>query len=406
MQNPKQVFSDRQNRIKARREYNGLSFFSQGFRPFFLGAALWALISLPIWVSSWFGLPIAGLYMDVNWHTHEMIFGFAVAAIAGFLLTAIPNWTGRLPVRGAALAMLVVLWLIGRIAMLVEPLIGPALTAALDVVFLLAFSGAVFREIIVGRNWRNLKIALIIAALAIANIWFHLERLDIVSTQDLATRGATMLIVLLAALIGGRIIPSFTRNVLKRRGSTILPSPISNTDRFTLILTLVAGISFTLVPTTLLTAVLAAICSALHFERLTRWRGLHVLFEPMLWVLHLSYLWIGIGFALLSASLFWQFPTQSAAIHAFTTGAFSTLILAVMSRASRGHTGRTFVADLPTLLIYCSITLAAIFRVAGSIYSGVIYHQLSSGFWVAAFGLFLISYWSVLTGPDAREATK
>jgi uncharacterized protein involved in response to NO len=392
----------RQRRIDARRHYSGPLFFSQGFRPFFLGAGLWAMLALAIWIYSWLGFAAFGLYVDADWHIHEMLFGFASAAIAGFLLTAIPNWTGRLPVRGLSLAILFGLWLAGRIVMLFPDAIGQVPTRGLDSLFLIAFALAVLREIVAGKNWRNLKVVSILFAMAAANIWFHLEQMDWVNTETVSVRAEIGLLVLLVALIGGRIIPSFTRNTLRARGSKVLPSSTSNTDRFTLMMTLVTGISFAAAPDTLLTAILALVCAVLHVERLTRWRGLHVLFEPMLWILHLAYLWIAIGFALLGASLVVDIPTQSAAIHAFTTGAFSSMILAVMTRASRGHTGRALNANWATTALYVCISLAALTRVLGSLLAGVVFHQVATGFWVAAFGLFVVAYWPVLTGPDIR----
>jgi len=390
-------------RIDARRNYEGWVFFSQGFRPFFLGAALWAIIALALWVFSWFGTPVFGLYVDAAWHAHEMLFGFAVAAVAGFLLTAIPNWTGGLPVRGWPLAGLVSLWAIGRIAMLVGQATEPTIAAVLDCLFLLTLSAVAFREIAAGQNWRNLRIVVPIFGLALANIQFHLEQAGMVPDHGFAIRGAVALLVLLVAMIGGRIIPSFTTNALKQRKSAKLPAPSGNTDKLTLLVTLLTGLGFTFFPNALATALFALVCAGLHFLRMSRWCSLHVLFEPMLWILHLSYAWIGIGFALLSAHILFEFPTLSAAIHAFTTGAFASMILAVMTRASRGHTGRALQADIATNLIYACITLAAITRVFGSIFAGVFYHQLATGFWVVAFGVFVVSYWTVLTGLGVRE---
>jgi len=298
------------------------------------------------------------------------------------------------------------LWTIGRVAMLAEPLLGSRMTSVLDSLFLIALSVAIFREIISGQNWRNLKVASIVAGLAAANIWFHLEQSGLLPNEGYAQRGAVLLLVLMISLIGGRIIPSFTRNTLRAKGSKILPSPVTNTDRITLIITLCTGIAFTLYPDGLLTGILAWISAALHFERLTRWRGLHVLHEPMLAILHLAYLWISVGFALLGASILFDVPAQSAAIHAFTAGAFSTMILSVMTRASRGHTGRQLHATLPSVIIYTSITLAALFRVLGSIYAGVVLYQISTAMWLLAFGMFIVVYWPVLTGPDARKLSK
>jgi len=298
--------------------------------------------------------------------------------------------------------LLAILWLSGRIAMLLQPVIGMYVAAIIDSLFLIMFTAIIFREIIAGKNWRNLKVAMIVAAMAVANIGFHLEALEIVTNDSIAIRAAISLIILLIALIGGRIIPSFTRNVLKKRGSPRLPVPTNNFDRIVLGLTLIAGSSFTLAPTSLLTAILAGFCAIMHFVRLSRWCGLQVLFEPMLWILHLSYLWIVIGFALLAASVFQPYIPQSAAIHAFTIGAFASMILAVMTRASRGHTGRSLTANRWTTFIYLSISLSAFTRVAGAILGEMVYQQIASGFWVLAFAGFVICYWSVLTGKDAR----
>ncbi|MBL4618462.1 MAG: NnrS family protein [Robiginitomaculum sp.] len=387
---------------KASDKYKASAFLSQGFRPFFLGAGIWALIAIPMMMADFFGYQSIFLQTDSIWHAHEMLFGFAAAAIAGFLLTAIPNWTGRLPVQGTPLSLLVILWLSGRTAMLLQPVIGMYLASITDSLFLIVFTAIIFREVIAGKNWRNLKIVMIVAAMALANIWFHLEILRIVANDGIAIRAAISLIVLLIALIGGRIIPSFTRNTLKKRGSTSLPTPTNNFDRIVLTLTLVTGSGFTLAPTSLLTAMLASLCVIMHFIRLIRWRGLQVLFEPMLWILHLSYLWIVIGFALLAISYFFPLIPQSAAIHAFTIGAFASMIIAVITRASRGHTGRSLTADKWTTIIYLSISLAAFTRVAGAIFGEIIYHQIASGFWALAFGVFVICYWPVLTGKDAR----
>ncbi len=397
MSKEKNTAQQRQIKIDARRHYDGPAFLDHGFRPFFLGAAIWAFFAILLWIATWLGFSIPQINIDSQWHMHEMLFGFAPAAIIGFLLTAIPNWTGRLPVRGMALLILFSIWVAGRAAMLFQEQFGILLSTSMDAAFLIAASLMVFREIISGRNWRNLKIALILSGLAGTNIWFHLEQNGFVVDDGKAMRGAISLLVLLLALIGGRIIPSFTRNALKQRGARLLPAQTSNTDRFTLIATLLAGCAFTMVPNSILSASLAIVCAALHFERLTRWRGLHVLFEPMLVILHLSYAWIAIGFAILGASTFFDFLTQSAAIHAFTTGAFSSMILAVMSRASRGHTGRPLRADAATNLVYIAITLAAILRVLGAMFAGVLFHQMATIFWLLAFGVFIVSYWPVLT---------
>ena len=384
-------------RIAARRDYAGPAFFSQGFRPFFLGAGIWAVLAVTIWLCEWLGILPPVMVLSTNWHAHEMIFGFAGAAMGGFILTAIPNWTSRLPVRGLPLGILALLWLAGRVVMLMPDVLGPVGTGLIDSAYLVVLGAAIWREIIAGKNWRNLKTAALITLLAAANILFHWQYASTTADTTLAERMGVMVLVTLIALIGGRIIPSFTRNVLNRRGEDKLPSPVTNTDRFTLVVTVLTAIVWVLFPLSLLAGGLTLVASALHFERLSRWRGLAILDEPMLWVLHVGYLWIGIGFGLLSAHIFLGLVPQSAAVHAFTAGAFSAMILGVMSRASRGHSGLPLKADLPNTLIYVAITIAALLRVGGSITNMPIYYSLSGVFWVLAFGIFILAYWKILT---------
>ncbi len=380
----------------------GSAFFSKGFRPFFLGTALWAILAIILWIGSWLGKPVLGMTITTSWHIHEMLFGFTSAAISGFLLTAIPNWTGRLPVRGMSLLLLFGLWAIGRIAMMSISALGVELSASIDALFLITLSLVLLREIISGKNWRNLKVVSIVIGLALANISFHLEQIGIIPDHDYGVRAAISLLIMLVSLIGGRIIPSFTRNILKRRGSQHLPAKFNIIDRLTLIMTIVAGLSYTFAPVSWITGFLAIACSVLQFWRLSRWCGFRVLFEPMLWILHLSYLWIGIGFGLLGLSVFLQEIPPSAAIHAFTTGAFASMILSIMTRASRGHTGRSLKADKWTTVIYISISFAALTRVLSSVFATTIYYHGATLLWLLAFGVFVIAYWPMLIGKDAR----
>lgn len=390
------------NHASPRHSYSGPDFLSQGFRPFFLGAAIWAPLALALWLGTWLGHAPVWMQYDAQWHMHEMLFGFVGAAMAGFLLTAIPNWTGRYPVRGAALGWLFLLWVIGRIAMLMQPAFPDFPLWWAESLFLPVFALAILREIAAGRNWRNLKMAAIVGGLAVANIWFHLEMTGTLPARDFGMRAAMALIILTVALIGGRVTPSFTRNVLKKRGSTILPSPVTNTDRFTLFMTFAFGVVYMIWPQSLLTGAMALVCAFLHLERLTRWRGMHVLFEPMLWILHLAYLWLPVGFLLYAGAIVFQQFWQGAAIHAFTVGAFTSMIFAMMTRASRGHTGRELHANFLTIGIYASITLATVLRIAGAMMGGSRFHEISGMFWIAAFALFLIGYAPILLGRDLR----
>ena len=227
-------------RAAARRSHDGPALFSFGFRPFFLLAAVWAPVVLLLSLWMMFGdlrLPVA--WAPVDWHMHEMLFGYLAAAIAGFLLTAVPNWTGRLPVSGGRLAMLVALWLLGRVAMLATDWIGTPAAAAVDLLFLAAFGLVAAREIAAGKNWRNLPMVAAIAALFVANALFHAEMMDL-APPGIATRLGITVVTLLVALIGGRVVPSFTRNWLARQESDALPAAFGGFDKLALVATLVA----------------------------------------------------------------------------------------------------------------------------------------------------------------------
>ena len=345
---------------------------SAGVRLFFLLGSAWAAVAVPVWLAAYtHGYVLRGSLPALFWHGHEMVFGFGLAAVAGFLLTAIPNWTGRLPVRGLPLALLAMLWLAGRIAMLIPG------AAPLDLAFAAALIFVVARELVAGRNWRNLPMLAALALLFAGNLLFHL---GIYGGLRLGIATLCMLI----ALVGGRIVPSFTRNWLAKQGPrTRLPAPESAFDRGALLVTLVAlgAWVFSMAPWLL---VAAGIALAL---RLARWRGQATLREPLLLVLHLGYAWLALGLILLGLDV-------PAALHALTVGAIGTMTLAVMTRASLGHTGRALVADRATVAIYVLVNVAALLRVlsplAGS--QAVIFTSLAGAAWSAAFATFALHY--------------
>jgi len=346
--------------------------WSAGFRPFFLLASAWAAIAVPVWLAAYaHGYVLRGTLPAMFWHAHEMVFGFGMAAVAGFLLTAIPNWTGRLPVRGMPLALLAMLWLAGRIAMLVP---GAAL---LDLAFPAALIVVVARELLAGRNWRNLPMLGALALLFAGNLLFHL---GIYAGLRLGIATLCMLI----ALVGGRIVPSFTRNWLaKKQPRAPLPAPEGWLDRGALLLTFFALAAWVCELATW-PAILAGLALA---ARLSRWRGLATVREPLLFVLHLGYAWLALGLILLGLE-------APAALHALTVGAVGTMTLAVMTRASLGHTGRALVADAATVTIYALVTLAVLLRLA-SPFTGaqaVLVASLSGMAWSAAFATFALHY--------------
>jgi len=360
---------------------------SGAFRPFFLLASAWAALAVPVWLAAYVhGYALHGPLPALFWHGHEMVFGFGFAAVAGFLLTAIPNWTGRLPVRGMALAVLVSLWLAGRIAMLV-----PA-AALLDLAFPAALIAVVARELIAGRNWRNLPMLVALALLFSGNAMVHLHALGIAYLAPEGIRLGIATLCMLIALVGGRIVPSFTRNWLAK-GRLAPPAPEGALDRIALVVTLIALAAWVgRAPFSSWLLVAAGLALA---ARLSRWRGLSTVREPLLFILHVGYGWLALGLILLGLD-----PASRAALHALTVGAIGTMTLAVMTRASLGHTGRALVADRATLAIYGLVTLAALLRVA-SPFAGaqaVLVTSLAGVAWSAAFATFALHYGTFLIG--------
>ncbi len=388
------------------RRYAGPAILERGFRPFFLVAGLWAALAVVLWlamIAGVFALPSA--LGPIDWHAHEMLFGYGAAAIAGFLLTAIPNWTGRLPVRGSRLAFLVALWAAGRLAVAASAWIGFEAVAAVDLAFLLVLWATILREILAGRNWRNLIVAGLVGVLVVSNLLIHLEYLGLAETADLGYRLAITDILLLVTLIGGRIVPSFTRNWLAKGGEAVFPSPFGRLDRLALAASLAAALCWTFLPEGGVTGVVVLFAALANGLRLARWRGHKTLAEPLVWVLHLGYGWIAAGFALLAVSLLTSALPQTAAIHALTAGAVGTMTLAVMTRATLGHTGRTLTAGSWTTAIYVFVTASGFLRVVSPLVADVemAVVVLAGLCWIAAFGLFVAIYGPLLLGWPARQ---
>lgn len=343
----------------ARRAYQGPAVLSFGFRPFFFLGALWSALAAPLWV--WMYLSGTELAAHRDWHVHEMLFGFLAAIVAGFLTTAVPNWTGRMPVIGAPLGALAGLWLAGRLAMLFEFAIGPA-AAVIDSAFLLAFAAVIWREVLAGRNWRNLPVCGLVSALALANVAFHLNAAF--GYSYVGERLALAAAMVLLALIGGRITPSFTRNWLKARKAAAEPAAFGWPDRLALGATVAGAAGWALAPDFALTGCLLVAGGVLNLVRLVRWRGWLTTPEPLLWILHLGYGWLAFGLALLGGAVLWGDIPRTAGVHAVTAGAIGVMTLAVMTRSTRGHSGRPLAADGATLGIYLTILAAAALRVA------------------------------------------
>lgn len=387
--------------ILARREYTGPALFSYGFRPFFLFGALWAALSPVLWMHAYAGgAPMIGAAPALAWHIHEMLFGFIGAIVAGFLLTAVPNWTGRLPVMGWPLAGLFALWAAGRAAMLLYAELGLG-AAVIDSVFLVALVGFLGREVLTGGNANNVPVIGLASLFALANIGFHaalLAGLDWRPAQGVAIAVIAMLI----ALIGGRIVPSFTRNWMVQQGQTDLPAPMGLYDRASLIALGLALILWLVLPFDWFTGALLLIAGAMHTVRVARWKGWKTGAEPLVLILHVGYAWLPLALVLMGISMIAPgLVPLSAALHALTAGAMGTMILAVTTRASLGHTGRERTADAWTSAIYLLVVAGALIRVLAPIALGsaVMAMGLAAIMWSAGFALFVLRYGPILISP-------
>ncbi|HLK79958.1 MAG TPA: NnrS family protein [Xanthobacteraceae bacterium] len=391
--------------IPRYRPHAGPILLSAGFRPFFLGSAVWAAIGIPLWLAVYGGgTSLPSLLPPLVWHVHEMVFGFAAATVAGFLLTAIPNWTGRMPLQGRPLAVLVLLWAVGRAGILLSGSIGGYAAAVADLAFPAAFLGAVAREIVAGKNWRNLPLLVALSLLLIGNLFVHLDAIGVADTAKLGNRIGVATLLMLISLVGGRIIPSFTRNWLtKNRPEVSPPRPEGWIDHAVLGVTALALVSWAVAPDAVVTAWGTIIAGSAISLRMSRWQGHKTIREPLLIILHVGYGWLAAGLLLLGLNEFFDLVPMTAALHALTVGAIGTMTLAVMTRASLGHTGRPLIAGLGTQVIYALVTLAALLRVL-SPFAGaqmVLILWAAGASWAAAFGLFAILYGRVLTQPRA-----
>jgi uncharacterized protein involved in response to NO len=351
------------------------------------------------------GAALPSRFDPLTWHIHEMLFGFVMAAVAGFLLTAIPNWTGRLPVRGWPLAVLVGLWLLGRVACLVSALVPGWIAIVVDLSFPVALVVVVAREIIAGGSWRNLPMVAPVMVLGIANLLMHLESEGVALPAGLGWRLGIAAVIVLISVVAGRIVPSFTRNWLATRKYSNLPAAHGFVDRVALGTLHTGLIGWAFLPAFRPIGLLLLLGAALNLWRLLRWRGGATVAEPLLLILHIGYAWLVLGAALLGLAVLDDGLPISAAIHALTAGAIGTMILAVMTRVTRGHTGRDLAADRFTSVIYIFVTFAAITRVTAAFCAEWIMPLLvvSAGCWIAAFGGFVLCYWPMLLLPRDRR---
>lgn len=377
---------------------------AHSFRPFFLLTALFATVSVLSWVGLLFGAwPLPLGWNTPKWHSHEMLYGMVPAAIAGFVLTAATNWTGAAPLRGLRLLALIVLWLAGRLAMGMAGWLPSWLVVAVDLAFLPVL--AAYLGFILWRhnNRRNFVLVGILAVLSIGNLLMHIGFTT--GSADLLSKGELLgfnTILLVMAVIAGRIIPAFSSNWLRNHGGNpdcVTRSPW--TDRLALgSVALLIPLDAFAAPHPIVSAI-ALIAGLLNGVRLLQWGGWRVLKEPLLWILHLAYAWLVLALILRAINPYCALVTDGLWQHTLGVGAIGTLILGVMTRVSVGHTGRPLKLVNFGLAIYFAITASVVFRLltaAGLIgfSSGI---SLSALGWVSAFGLFLVLYWPILSRP-------
>ncbi|HSV01368.1 MAG TPA: NnrS family protein [Roseiarcus sp.] len=385
--------------VAAGRLWRGAAMLSRGFRPFFFAAGAWAVIGMGVWPPFFEGrIEVPTAFSPVDWHAHEMIFGYVGAVIAGFLLTATPNWTGRLPVVGLPLMGLAALWAAGRIAVFLSAEIGRVPAALIDAAFLAVFACLIGREVMNGRDRRNLKVVGLVLALALDNVAFHIEDARF-GLAEFSTRAALGLIVMLILLIGGRVAPSFTNNWLARMKLAERPAPFSKADAAILALSAAALALWIAAPEGVATGALALLAGAANLWRLSRWQGIAARRDALVFVLHAGFFFAAAGFLVAGAGALWPSRIPYAAgVHVWAIGAIGVMTLAMMTRATLGHSGRPLVASGATQAAYLCVVVALVARLAMAVAPQFAspMMDLAAGAWMLAFALFLFIYGPIL----------
>ncbi len=385
--------------------------FSQGFRVFFLAAGLFGVFAGIVW-GLWLGIHAAGgMWSDLPfamaphlWHGHEMIFGYATAALGGFFLTAVPNWTGGPGVRAAFVTGAAGLWFLGRAAMWSSGALPPVFVAVADLAFVPVLAAKIAMQLTRRPKPQNVMFLAFLALLWVANLMVHLEWIGV--TDDTATAGLRAGLLTLAALIstlGGRITPAFTRNAMKRAGEPEAAWPVSSDllERAALILSLVLPLTIMVTLPDAVPGVIAVALAVVHAARLARWRGAWAVRQPILIALHLGFGMLALGMGLWGAANL-GLGSEVAALHVLGIGAVGGMTLAVMSRAALGHSGRDLIAPAPVAVSYWLMVVATALRWFASSGPGAWYFPAMLGaivIWTVAFTLYLVAMWPALTGP-------
>lgn len=382
--------------------------FRDGWRVFFMAAGLYAVAALGVWLVWAAGL--ADLPFSpgpIGWHAHEMIFGFAAAAIAGFFLTAVPNWTGAPPASPRLIAVLAGLWLAGRVAVWFAMLLPAWLVAVVDLVFLPVLAGTMLGQLLHKPKPQNLMLLAVLALMWVSNVMVHLDWIGVAALEPQGTRGGLLLICAMIAILGGRVTPAFTRNALLR-SNPAAPTPVSRrpADVAGIALALLTAVLAVLGAPDALTGTAAAAAGIVAGLRLAGWRTAATLRQPILWVLHASYGLLAAGLVAWGLAL-WGVGNEIAALHLLGVGAIGGMTLAMMSRASLGHSGRGLEPSGLLVAGYAMLPAAAVLRWAASTWPGSFHFVgtvVAGGLWVAGFALFVVALWPVWTTPRGAGA--
>lgn len=379
--------------------------FAYGFRPFFLLAGIYAVVAMATWL--WMftrGVVASDVIVPQFWHGHEMIFGFFTAAIAGFLLTAVPSWTGRSGFAGIPLMLLTLAWLSGRIAFAMAGVLPWSVIVAVELAFLPALMVVVGPSLLrtISRN-TPLLFVLFILWIADAVFLYGLWKGDAILVTA-ALRGGLGIVLVLVTMIGGRIVPAFTVNALKSRGLAVNMRNNRVVEYLVIPAMLAYAISDVVDPFGRYTAVIAALAASLQLWRLSRWHGLKTGTQPIVWILHVAYLWLPVGLFLKAIYIFAGAAWAVHWLHALGAGAAATMILAVMTRASLGHTGRALVVPKAIAVAYGLLVASVAVRVFGFSLTPLGYQTtifVAGALWLVSFSIYVLVYTPILLGPRA-----
>jgi uncharacterized protein involved in response to NO len=380
--------------------------FSLGFRPFFLAVGVEGVGLTLAWLAMLYGWLPAPAWLDpFLWHGHEMLFGLVVAAIAGFLLTAVPNWTGTPALAGGRLAALVALWALGRAAMAAAGALPAAAVAVADLAFPAALLVTVARPIVRARQTRQAGVIAVLAMLTVANGAVHLDALGVApGVGRPALRLAIVFVALLILVIGGRITPSFTQNAIVRAGAAPTVRVRPTLDRLSIAAALALALAEVLAPRSLATGASAAAAALVTLARMAGWQTRFALGDPLVASLHAGFAWVGAGFAAIALADLGAPVPPTVALHALTAGAMGAMIVAVMTRVALGHTGRPLVAPRSARIAYVLVSAGALARVLGPLLAPGAQRAAWTAaglLWAGAFAAFLAGYAPILLKPRA-----